>query len=178
MIFLTINTELTRLAYTVAHTLHHQFTDPRRYTGQPYITHPYSVAELVAVHEQDENMYAAALLHDIVEETPATTEDIFNQFGPIVGQMVKDLTDISKPEDGNREHRKKLDRIHLSGAHPSSKTIKLADMIINSESIIVHDPRFAATYMKEKRLLLEVLREGNEQLYRIAEKVVQNYFAN
>lgn len=73
--------------------------------------------------------------------------------------MVDMLTDVSRPEDGNRAARKKLDREHLAKATPEVKTIKLADLIHNTESIVAHDPKFAEVYLEEKRALLSVLKD-------------------
>ena len=53
-------------------------------------------------------------------------------------------------------------------ATPEAKTIKLADLIDNTKSIVEHDPRFAKVYLEEKRLLLEVLKDGDETLWQQA----------
>ena len=67
-----------------------------------------------------------------------------------MAELVDDLTDVSKPQDGNRATRKELDRQHTAKASPDAKTIKLADLISNSRSIMKDDPNFAKVYMKEK----------------------------
>lgn len=148
----------------------------RKYTGTPYILHPLEVAGLVAEVTTDPNMISAAILHDTVEDTPATYEDIVKAFGYDVGNLVLDLTDVSQPSDGNRKIRKEIDLRHTAGASPRAKTIKLADLINNTQSIVEHDPGFAKTYMAEKRALLEVLTEGNAILYNRAMELVKNYF--
>lgn len=148
----------------------------RKYTGEPYIVHPIAVAALVASITDNQDMIAAALLHDTVEDTDVTIEDIQREFGGYIASWVSDLTDVSKPEDGNRSVRKAIDHEHTSKALPPSKTIKLADLIDNSKSILERDPNFAVYYMKEKRALLEVLKEGDPTLYAMAKKIVDNYF--
>ncbi|MGB2063565.1 MAG: HD domain-containing protein [Marinomonas gallaica] len=150
----------------------------RKYTGEPYIKHPIAVAKLVREHAQTchESMYCAALLHDTVEDTNATIDEIRREFGDIVTAFVDGLTDVSKPEDGNRAKRKEIDRQHLAKSLPPIQTIKLADLIDNSKSISEHDPEFAKVYMREKRLLLEVLVDGDKTLYAIAKKIVDDYF--
>ena len=88
----------------------------RKYTGEPYIIHPVEVMEIVKTVSNDTAMHAAALLHDVVEDTDVTIEDIIREFGDDVAQLVDDLTDVSKPEDGNRKTRKALDRAHSAMA--------------------------------------------------------------
>ena len=106
----------------------------RRYTGAPYITHPVAVALLANSVDSDSNMLAAALLHDVVEDTNITSGDISKEFGKDIAYLVEGLTDVSKPSDGNRKIRKEIDRIHISKFSDRVKTIKLADLIDNSKS--------------------------------------------
>lgn len=71
-----------------------------------------------------------------------------------------------KPEDGNRKTRKEIDKNHLAKASELGQTIKLADLISNTSTITKYDPKFAKTYMQEKKELLEVLTKGNKGLYK------------
>jgi (p)ppGpp synthase/HD superfamily hydrolase len=143
----------------------------RKYTGEDYYHHPIEVANLLIEHASplSQAMLIAAVLHDVVEDTQVPLSVIDEQFGPIVAAYVEQLTDVSKPEDGNRRARKAIDRAHTALASPEAKTIKLADLISNTRSIVERDPKFAVTYLKEKRLLLQVLREGDPVLYKIAD---------
>lgn len=140
----------------------------RKYSGEPYVNHPIAVAEIVRSVQHTEEMVIAALLHDVVEDTPTTLLDIKNAFGPTVATLVAWLTDISTPFHGNRAARKELDRMHLSLAPPAAQTIKLADLIDNTASIKEHDPNFWKVYGAEKLRLLEVLRDGDETLLKRA----------
>jgi len=158
-----------RLFATVAH-----YGQARKYTGEPYIVHPEAVANLVReVEGRTDVMLAAAWLHDTVEDTYVTHEYLRAEFGPAVAGLVDQLTDVSRPWHGNREIRKARDREHLAFASPEAKTIKLADLIDNSRSILAHDPGFAQLYIAEKRALLAVLREGDAKLWRQAHDIVQ-----
>lgn len=148
----------------------------RKYVDAPYAIHLEAVAGLVTEVTSDPEVIAAAWLHDVVEDTPATLEDIQREFGARVAALVDELTDVSVPEDGSRETRKTKDRLHTAGASPEAKTIKLADLIDNSRSVVKHDPGFAKVYMWEKRLLLEVLREGHPALYARATRIVEGYY--
>ena len=140
--------------------------------------HPVAVCTIVETVTHDPIMRAAALLHDVVEDTPVTIELVRLQFGGEVADLVADLTDVSKPEDGNRVVRKELDRQHSAQASPEAQTIKLADLISNSKSIMEHDPRFAKVYMREKSALLEVLVQGHPTLHKQASDIVSSYYNN
>ncbi len=167
---------LVQRAILFATEAHHGQT--RKYTGEPYIVHPLEVMEIVKTVPHTQEMLAAAVLHDVVEDTDVTLSDIWNEFGYKVRQLVADLTDISVPSDGNRKARKHLDLIHTAKALPQSKTVKLADLISNSKSITEHDPKFAKVYMKEKAALLKVLTEGDPTLYARAKKIVDDYYSS
>ena len=137
----------------------------RKYSGEPYIVHPIEVMEIVKTVPHDEAMLAAALLHDVVEDTEVTLAEIHQAFGEDVASLVDDLTDVSKPEDGNRKLRKALDREHSANSSAGAQTVKLADLISNSSDILENDPKFARVYLAEKVLLLEVLTQGDPTLH-------------
>lgn len=146
----------------------------RKYSGEPYWTHPIAVAHLVKSVPHTPEMIAAALMHDILEDTKATETEMRAEFGDAVTDLVLWLTDISKPSDGNREVRKRIDRAHTAAAPPAAKTVKLADLIDNSKSILARDPDFAKVYLSEKRRLLDdALKEGDATLWVIADEIVR-----
>lgn len=132
----------------------------RKYTGEPYIVHPIAVAETVRLHGGSDEMVAAALLHDTIEDTNVTYDDVRKEFGITVAGLVRELTDTSSPSDGNRAVRKEIDRRRLAKASADAQTIKLADLIDNTTSIVAHDPGFAKIYLKEKEALLKVMNKG------------------
>ena len=167
---------IERKAIQYATVRHGEINQIRKYTGQPYIVHPQAVANIVRTVPHTPEMLAAAWLHDVVEDTPTTIEEIEFEFGKTVGNLVSDLTDVSCKEDGNRKVRKAIDRQHTSEADPDAKTIKLADLLDNTSSIMQFDRNFAVVYMKEKKLLLDVLTDGDETLWNRAKNVVDNYF--
>lgn len=137
----------------------------RKYTGDPYIVHPAEVAEIVSGVTDDEEVIAAAWLHDTVEDTDATLEMVEAEFGARVAMFVEMLTDVSVPGDGNRKARKAIDVAHTSKACAEAQTIKLADLISNTSSIVQYDPQFAVIYLEEKRRLLAVLGDGDTRLF-------------
>lgn len=158
--------EKARIFATAAHAAVGQL---RKYTNEPYIVHPTEVANIVrGVPGTTPEMISAAYLHDTVEDTNITADTLREEFGDEITELVIWLTDVSKPEDGNRATRKAIDLAKVALAPPNAQTIKLADIISNITSIVEHDPDFAIIYLKEKRAQLEVLKEGNQELYKIA----------
>jgi len=157
--------DLERRAKAFATAAHGSIDQRRKYTGEPYIVHPIAVAEIVRSVPHTEEMIAAALLHDVVEDTPVTIEEIDAEFGPVVAELVGWLTDVSRPSDGNRRKRKHLDLLHSAQAPAEAKTIKLADLIDNTLSIEKHDRSFWPVYRREKLALLDVLKEGDARLW-------------
>jgi len=147
----------------------------RKYTGEPYDIHLLRVAELVAGVQADDLTIAAAWLHDVVEDTEATFADIEKKFGKDICRLVRDLTDVSRPSDGNRAARKSMDRHHLARASTRAKTVKLADLIDNTIDICKHDPGFARVYIKEAMALLPVLAGGDSQLFEKATVTILLY---
>ncbi len=86
--------KLIRKAFDVAVDAH---KDQRRKSGEAYIFHPIAVAKIVASEVGlGATSIAAALMHDVVEDTPITVEDIERMFNPKVAQLVEGLTKISK----------------------------------------------------------------------------------
>lgn len=160
-------------AQTYAIQAHKRIDQRRKYTNQPYDVHLKAVAESVESITNDEEMIAAAWLHDTIEDTTATFHDIEQKFGKPIFVLVSELTDVSKPSDGNRAVRKSIDRAHLSQASSRAKTIKLADIIDNCQDICKNDKRFARTFIAEAMLLMEVLTEGDSRLYQEATQVIK-----
>ncbi|EIC85639.1 HD domain-containing protein [Serratia sp. M24T3] len=153
---------------------HASIDQRRKYTNDPYIVHPQAVADIVSSVPHSEEMLAAAWLHDTVEDTSTTLDDISNHFGSQVAELVGMLTNVSVNCAGNRIEKKNLDRYHSAKASADAKTIKLADLIDNLRSLVTHDPDFAKTYLIEKRLLLAVLKEGDPTLWRQAEHIIND----
>lgn len=163
---------LVQRASRFATQAHRRIDQRRKYSKQAYDVHLKAVADLVASVSDDQEMIAAAWLHDTVEDTPATLEDIEREFGAGVAGLVSDLTDVSRPGDGNRAVRKAIDRAHTARASERAKTVKLADLIDNCRDICEHDARFARVFLVEMASLLEVLGEGDPGLLQRAHKTL------
>ena len=147
----------------------------RKYTGEPYIVHPVEVMTVLMenVPSASTEMLMAALLHDVVEDCGVTPEEIHDQFGPIVEDLVFWLTDPpTVPGGPNRAARKAMTRERYAIAPAEAHTIKCADIISNTSTITHHDPDFAVVYLSEVRALLEVLDRADQTLLERARAIV------
>lgn len=124
----------------------------RKYTGEPYIEHPLIVSEMVREHGLSETAIVAAILHDTVEDTDATFEEVLEYFGAEVAEYVWYLT---KPPEfvGTRSIRKEHDRWRLSAAPEEVKIVKFYDVMHNAGSIKEHDPELWSSWRHEMQLL-------------------------
>ena len=80
-------------AYEVGEKAHHGQT---RKTGEPYILHPVAVAQILANMRMDHVSIAAAILHDTIEDTPLTWQNISDQFGKEIADLVDGVTKLDK----------------------------------------------------------------------------------
>ena len=92
--------DMIEKAYNLANDAHKGVC---RRSGEPYICHPLAVARLVLDLGMDSESIAAALLHDVVEDTPTTLDDLTAQFGSEVAQMVDGVTKLTKIQFSNIE---------------------------------------------------------------------------
>lgn len=175
---------LIEKAREFAHAAHDSIGQVRKYTGEPYWVHTDEVASLVSnvtlgaetpndesIPEVAENHYrimiAAAHLHDILEDVdkfPYEIVTISKTFGHEVAILVRELTDVFTSEkypDMNRASRKEMEADRLSTISADAQTIKVADLLSNTKSIVDNDPGFAKTYLKEKEYLLSKLTKAN-----------------
>jgi len=148
----------------------------RKYSGLPYIIHPVEVATIVESAGGTDDMIAAALLHDVVEDCEGYTfEMIADEISPEVAELVRGMTEASKPEDGNRATRKEIDKDFLAQQSAEVQTIKYADIISNTQDIAVSDPKFAKVYIAEIKALLKVIDKGDADLYAKANELVNQH---
>jgi len=165
----------------------------RKYTGEPYTNHLLNVAEIVSGYTDNKGLeIEIALCHDLFEDTEC--EPLFiatalvqagydDKEGIAIVNGIEDLTDFYTTDfypDTNRSERKAKEAIRLGGISEISKTVKYADIIDNSESIMQHDTNFAKVYMTEIKNSLDEMgkqNKGNPQLYLRAYKYVYLYYA-
>ncbi len=154
----------------------------RKYNNEPYVRHLERVAHMVMTYGGTTGMVMAALLHDVLEDTPVTEAELQAFLeevcqGSIVKsaevlQMVVDLTDQFTKEQApghNRKRRKEMERARIATTLPRAQTIKLADIIDNTRDIIRNDFSFAKVYLPEIVAVLEVLKRAEPfRLYMLA----------
>lgn len=143
---------------------YHRF-QVRKYLGIPYYVHCVEVAEILAtVAGDDHEAIAAALLHDSVEDTQATEADLRCLLPERVVDLVMEVTEVSRPGDGNRAARKQMDLEHYASASPAGQSIKAADVISNLQGTLLHDPDFGRVYLRESQRLIDALMLANPRL--------------
>jgi (p)ppGpp synthase/HD superfamily hydrolase len=151
----------------------------RKYTPERYIAHPLRVMHLCSAFTTDETILASALLHDVLEDTEVTPEDIRTFLFPLLGKqgtektlhLVTELTDVYIKRDYphlNRRKRKQMERARMAGISPEAQTVKYADILDNCREIVSHDPSFARVFLRECKHLLKHMTKGNAQLYKAA----------
>ncbi len=112
--------------------------DQKRYSGEPYVTHPVEVASIVAAFKVDQASVIAALLHDVVEDTHVSLETISKEFDPTIAELVDGLTKIARIEF--RSSQEKLAENFRKMVMAMAKDIrviivKLADRLHNMRTI-------------------------------------------
>src|SRR3954464_626960 len=109
-----------------------------RASGEPYLVHPLEVAIILAEMKLDSTAIAAGLLHDAIEDTPVTTEEISTDFGEQVAHIVEGVTKISKIDFASREERQaeNLRKMMLAMVDDIRVVlIKLADRLHNMRTL-------------------------------------------
>lgn len=111
----------------------------RKDTKVPYITHPMQVAWLLQrAGFTDEDVLAAALLHDVVEDCEVSLAQLRDEFSPAVADLVAALSERKRDVQGQKrswEDRKREHLEHLAAAAPGAKAIALADKLHNLATI-------------------------------------------
>ena len=162
MVKLTIEYESSeeRIAAEIA--IYYHRNQQRKYTGEPYVNHCSEVAEIVKSVPHDTPMACAAWLHDTLEDTDLNPGVILSTFGIHTLNLVWRLTHAITHQ--NRTTRKTIDRETLSKSSPKVQTIKLADILSNTDSIAMSDKKFSAVFLPEMRLLHSALLLGDSSL--------------
>jgi (p)ppGpp synthase/HD superfamily hydrolase len=137
----------------------------RKYTNEPYVTHPIRVAHAVMLHPiVAEDMIAAAFLHDVPEDTEFTIEQITNLFGQEVGTLVDELTNQSKATGLPRAERKSMDRERLKTVSKKAKIIKMLDRIDNLNEMHGAEYDFKKLYVGESLWLADSIGDADPAL--------------
>lgn len=131
-----IDTSLLDKAIKFAVTAH--AGDERRGKGFPYIVHPMEAVSIVATITPDQELLAAAALHDVVEDTDYTEEDIRNEFGDRVASLVAAESDIvveGKSDEESWHERKKAAIERIAASSHDAKIVAMGDKLSNMRAI-------------------------------------------
>lgn len=146
------NVELLNRAYETAERLHEGVM---RKSGDPYITHPLAVATICAEIGMDTTTVVAALLHDTVEDTDYSLEDLTRDFGPEVARLVDGVTKLDKVEMGHAAEAETIRKMIVAMAKdPRVLVIKVGDRLHNMRTMRFLPPEKQA---KKARETLEVI---------------------
>ena len=119
----------------------HKHRDQRRKDAEasPYINHPIALAEVLAEEGAiaDIEVLAAALLHDTIEDTATTAEELRATFGARIAGLVEEVSDDQSLE---KAYRKRLQIEHAAGLSAGAKLVKLADKICNLRDVAERPP--------------------------------------
>jgi GTP pyrophosphokinase len=143
--------DLIQKAFVLAADVHEGQT---RRSGEPYLMHPIAVAKLCAELRLDEHAVCAAILHDTVEDTETTLEQVNELFGPTIGRLVDGLTKLSKIQFNSSEERQAENfRKMIVAMSRDIRVIlvKLADRLHNMRTLEHLNPE------KQKRIARETL---------------------
>ena len=107
--------------------------------ASPYINHPIALANVLCNEGcvEDPIVIATAILHDTLEDTDTTQEELEKAFGPRIAQIVAEVTDDKRLP---KQERKRLQVEHAAGLSTEAKLVKLADKICNVRDVACHPP--------------------------------------
>ena len=163
----------------------------RKYSDERYIEHPVRVMETLRDYVDELPVLAAALLHDVLEDTSITKRKLGKFLESVMEKeaadktlkLVEELTDVYVRTDYpnmNRRARKAKEFDRLAQISPDAQTVKYADLIDNLNDIHKDETDFALVYIRESKQLLSVINKGNQFLYgRALEKsdeALRNYW--
>jgi GTP diphosphokinase / guanosine-3',5'-bis(diphosphate) 3'-diphosphatase len=163
--------EPLKKAYTFAEQAHEGQT---RATGEPYITHPLQVAIILAEMRLDMETLVAAILHDTIEDTPVTYDDIQGRFGPAVAHLVEGVTklgSIPRLRQSADEDKRELDKRRLEAQH-QTQAENLRKMFL----AMFDDPRVVLIKLADRLHNMRTLGAiAPEKQRRIAEQTLEIY---
>jgi guanosine-3',5'-bis(diphosphate) 3'-pyrophosphohydrolase len=146
--------------------------------GTPYINHVIAVADLLVNVGgiEDEDILIAAILHDVVEDTEVTLEDVSVRMGPVVAEIVGEVSD---DRSLTREERKENQVIHAPTLSFGARLVKLADKSHNCLDLAVNPPvawsrQRVLNYFEWSFRVVEGLRGTNAPLERLFDEVFDN----
>jgi guanosine-3',5'-bis(diphosphate) 3'-pyrophosphohydrolase len=160
----------------------------RKYSDDRYIVHPVRVMETTRLYLPNIAVQAAALLHDVLEDTPVTQQEILAFLETIMDKthaaqtvkLVEELTDVFIKKDFprlKRKERKRREAERLEAASAEAQTIKYADIFDNAD-VTYNDENFAPVFLKEARMFIEKMSKGHPVLREIVRARIEECLAH
>jgi guanosine-3',5'-bis(diphosphate) 3'-pyrophosphohydrolase len=156
----------------------------RKYADERYIEHPLRVMKTCKDYGYPITVLAAAILHDVLEDTETTPKQIKEFLLTVMNEreasytlgLVIELTDVYTKHHYprlNRRGRKTREVTRMENTSAEAQTIKYADIIDNASEIVEHDPDFAPVFLRECKALVKKMEKGNKELREKAIQVVE-----
>jgi len=140
----------------------------RKFNGKPYITHPQAVADLVKKFGGNHEMQAAAFLHDTLEDTDTTEEELRQEFGDVVTDYVMELTN---PPISDKSQKGKILVDKMNKMSAGALFIKLVDRLNNVSDFNTAPPSFVEKYKPETEFILDNLK--NNFITKVHEEIIE-----
>ncbi len=151
----------------------------RDYSGTPYIWHPIAVASWMSEYTNDPDLLACGILHDTLEDTDTTYDDLCGRFGKRVADIVYELTNRSNREDTPlRADRRAQDAAQMAEASLDAQFVRLFDIAHNLSDIASASPKFAILYMSEKRIMIDGLTKAKAaypDAWNMVDKIINDF---
>lgn len=145
----------------------------RKYTHEPYILHPINVAEILRGLDMSIETIVAGVLHDVVEDTDCTLDQIEKEFGKVIAEIVNGVTNVAEDKSVPRKERFWQNVQHLTKSNEQAQNVKCADIISNMKKFGEVNPDFAAQYTAEKMIVIDHLYEADPLLILRAKQAVE-----
>ncbi len=158
----------------------------RKYEKGHYIQHLDRVKDICTAYSTDPHLYAVAYLHDVLEDTAVKRNQLLDFLCRVsddhsagwILQRVIELTDVFTKQNypqWNRRKRKAKEAERLSRTSAEAQTVKYADILDNSRSILHAADDFALVYLSESRMILKGMTCGHPRLYELAVSTVDEH---
>lgn len=156
----------------------------RKYADERYIEHPLRVMNICRDYGYRLPVLAAAILHDVLEDTDTTPKQIKKFLLTVMNEgaashtlgLVIELTDVYTKHNYprlSRRKRKAREVARMENTSAEAQTVKYADIIDNAREIVEHDPDFAPVFLRECRALVNKMKKGDQELRDKAIQVVK-----
>jgi (p)ppGpp synthase/HD superfamily hydrolase len=157
----------------------------RKYKEERYIEHPLRVMRICKSYGYPLPVLAAAILHDVLEDTATTDKQIRNFLSTILNEadtahtldLVIELTDVYTKHQYpkfNRRRRRAWEAERLENISAEAQTIKYADIIDNASGMSQHGDDFAPVFLRECRMLIQKMKQGDANLREKAIEVLKH----